>query len=583
VAVLDVPRALPRSQTLSQARPRIRIRVKAATLVHAAVAALLIDALLGAWMAAEHASALTALAWLGAGAALYLAEVRFARDRARWRLTAAALLCAGVIVGAYVAVQYRHLAYPDKVAVVTGAGWMTSAWVPSLEIWQPFSNSIGTLLEGLLPLALGVMLGRQSGRRMRVAARVGFAVIAFGLFLSASRGAWIAEAVVAGAWLFLAWANGRPRPLAAGAWAMAAGLVTVTVWSLSAGSTGTASAVTAAATAESADWAAALARPDRLDLYRHSLSLVRDFPFSGIGLGDQFAMALSHHALLIQVPFLTYPHNLLLDQWLELGLPGALTWITLIAIVIVCGLAGERAALGRGFRGACLGLLATFVHGLSDARQSVDGWTWLPLFALLGLLAARLARAQIDAPRGGVTAVFLTPAALLVIVMVALWPVNAAWDANRGGLHELRAQAAGESSAARGEAMASAEAAYADAIRIDPSQPTARRRLGILSMAQARYAEAVTHLEVAVASDPDNWTSRKALGLACTWTGDVERAAYLLGSLDDPQIVGELNTWSSWRETRGELALARRAAQVSARLRPDPEIARRIARLATLP
>jgi hypothetical protein len=79
--------------------------------------------------------------------------------------------------------------------------------------------------------------------------------------------------------------------------------VSVTLWSFLAGRSGT-----LAAAADPSGWSF-LTDASRLDLYRHSLSLVQDFPFTGIGLGDQFAMVLSRHALLIQVPFLTYPHN----------------------------------------------------------------------------------------------------------------------------------------------------------------------------------------------------------------------------------------------------------------------------------
>jgi hypothetical protein len=305
-------------------------------------------------------------------------------------------------------------------------------------------------------------------------------------------------------------------------------------------------------------------------------------------------MVLSQHALLIQMPFLTYSHNLFLDLWLELGLPGAMTWVALVAIVLTAGIAGERAELGSGFRGAWLGLLAIIIHGLSDARQSVDAWTWLPFFALLGLVSARLRRVRVTVPRAGMVATAAAPAVLLVAVAISTWPLEAAWHTDLGGLDEIYARsliaaptttgaataaATAYTANARADAVNAARQQYLEALRADERQPTAHRRLGLIAMADARYGDALAHLDTAAAVDPANWTTRKALGLACMWSGDIERASGLLASLDDPEMPGELNAWSSWRESRGELSLAQRAAQVSARLRPDPAIFQRIASL----
>lgn len=530
--------------------------VRAATLVHVVVASLLAAAIFGAWVAVERASAWRALAWLGGGAMVYLAMLRCGWNGRNWRRTALVLTAIGGALAAYVILQYRHLGYPDKVDAVRGVGVMTSALLPAIGGWNPFPNSVATFLEGLLPLALGLALGRRLDRAGRIRAAILLGVIALGLFLTASRGAWIAGIVTLALWPLIARAKARRAGLIAVAGAVFAGLIVSSGWAL-------------------------FARPDRLDLYRHSLSLVRDFPFTGIGLGDQFAAVLSQHALLIQVPFLTYSHNLFLDLWLEQGLPGAVTWVALVAALLTVAIAGERAELGSGFRGAWLGLLAIVIHGLSDARQSVDAWTWLPFFALLGLVAARLRRARVIVPHAGVASMVAAPAALLAVVVLSAWPLAAAWHTDLGGLDEMDARngAAAASTEARAAAVAAARTEYLGALLIDERQPTAHRRLGILAMADARYADALAHLEAAAAADPDNWTTRKALGLACTWTGDIERAGLIFASLDDPSMPGELNAWSSWRESRGELSLAQRAAQVSLRLRPDTAVLRRIASL----
>jgi tetratricopeptide (TPR) repeat protein len=174
-------------------------------------------------------------------------------------------------------------------------------------------------------------------------------------------------------------------------------------------------------------------------------------------------------------------------------------------------------------------------------------------------MAARLPRTATPLTRTRTNrlalAVIAAPLVFLVTIAIACWPLDATWYANVGGLHELRGS------------PSDASLAYEHAIALDPRQPTARRRLGLLAMDDSRYADALTHLQIAFDATPDNWTTRKALGFACMWTGNTERAVRLLASLDDPRIASELDAWSYWRQTRGELDLAQRAAQVSARLR----------------
>ena len=63
-------------------------------------------------------------------------------------------------------------------------------------------------------------------------------------------------------------------------------------------------------------------RLDRLDIYRSSLTLLDDVGLIGLGPGDQYAVPFAKFALLIQVPFVTYPHQLPLHLWLAYGVAG---------------------------------------------------------------------------------------------------------------------------------------------------------------------------------------------------------------------------------------------------------------------
>lgn len=304
-------------------------------------------------------------------------------------------------------------------------------------------------------------------------------------------------------------------------------------------------------------------------LYRESAFLIGDYPFTGVGLGGQFAMLLSRYVLLIQVPFLTYSHNLYLETWLQLGLPGilAVVWLVTAFIGSLASLPQVRQrSLGQG---TAMGVLATLLHGLVDARQFVDAWTGLPVLVLFGLHAALVAPAE-TAPlrrRARVwTAVAVT--GLLISVGAATWPFSAAWQANLGAVRQgqselgARAQSAGTGTGPE----APAEGHFRAALAAAPGHRTANLRLALIEMADGRYDAAAGHAAAAWATHPDSAATRKALGLALVWTGEIERARPLLAGL--PGIVGELNTWGAWRAGRRETALALRAYLMSLELDP---------------
>lgn len=518
------------------------------------VFALVGSAFLGILPAFERASAIRAATVVCLGGVFYVATVQAAGRRGRWRRLALAAVVLGAMAAAYFLLQYRFIVTEPKVQVTDAIGRSLSGPWPRLGAWTPFPNSLATLLEGLVPLAVGLALGRGS-RRVRTTAAVCASVMSLAVVVAASRGAWLALGVAAVAWLIAA-APARVRTMAA-----LGALVAIV---------GSGAWVAVRSPAGEPWWfslGALFDRPDRLDVYRHTLTLLGDVPFTGIGAGDQFALAMSRYALLIEVPFLTYSHNLVLDLWLEQGLLGLLAWLVLGAAVVVSAVAGERASMGLGFRGAWVGVVAIYVHGLTDARQSVDGWTWMPLFALAALTASRTRRFRV---RQGSVSRWIPPVvagATAATVLAASQPVGAAWQANLGAVAQARAELSPTLDAtARDELLGGARAHFARALALDPNQPAALRRLGRMAISEGRYAEGAGQLALAWASDPANGTTRKAYGLALVWVGDVGRASDVLAAV--PGIVEELNTWAWWRRSRNEPALAMAAAETSLLLHP---------------
>ncbi len=82
----------------------------------------------------------------------------------------------------------------------------------------------------------------------------------------------------------------------------------------------------------------------------------------------------------------------------------------------------------------------------------------------------------------------------------------------------------------------SAQALYLTALANDPSNAVARRRLGLIALARRNFGEAVNYLAAAWQTDSNNRATRKGLGYALAWTGNVNRAQALLQPLPETRI-----------------------------------------------
>ena len=535
------------------------------------LALFLFSAILGQWPAYDRSLCWKTRAFLVAGFLLYVLISRLGTSHARWRAIATILVLACVLLSLYFVTQYDHFGYPETVGAISRLGAFIGKLVPPFAIWTPFDNGVATFLEGGLFLAVALTLTAER-RAWRVAGAIGVGLIALALLMSTSRGAWLAVLVAATLWVALYW---RPAGVAvAGGAILMAGLAIAVIVRQD---------ITVLGDIPIVDRTLAplFIRPDRLHVYRNSLYLIQDFPLTGIGLGGQFAMVLSKYALLIQVPFLTYSHNLYLEIWLQHGLLGAVAWLWLMAALYQAARTHAKPGPDLLVQSTWLGLTAVFIHGFTDARQYSDLWCWFPVFGLLGLDAALLLRRRQTVSLGRR---WIFPAAVvgvfLVVVFFSLHPVPATWHANLGCVR----QAQGDlqpllSDGQRAKLRQEAEMHYRRAIEIDPDDRTAQQRLGLMMVDEGRFDEAVDHLQRAWQANPENTTTRKALGLAYVWVGDLERARPLLQTI--PGVVDELNVWGGWRSTvKHQIPQGINAYRMSLLLRPDqPPVQERIDQL----
>ncbi len=532
------------------------------------LALFLLSAVFGIWPAYERSLCWDTLAVLIGGVLLYVLISRLAVSRDQWRVIAAFIAFACALLSVYFVTQYDHFGYPEKVGMVSRLGALIGKIVPPFVLWAPTANSVAAFLEGGFFLAVALTVTAEKWV-WRVVGGVGVGLIALALLMSASRGAWLAVVVASALWVALYW---RPARVAVGIGAgLALGLV---IYVIARGD------ITALGEIPiiNRTLAPMFIRPDRLEVYRNSVYLVQDFPLTGIGLGGQFAMMLSKYALLIQVPFLTYSHNLYLEVWLQQGLVGIAAWLWLIGALYQAAKTHAKPDDDLLYQSTWLGLTAIFLHGVSDALQYVALWCWFPFFGLLGLNAAILLRRAKSqnwhwALPIGVVVVFL------VVVAIGLLPIQATWHANLGGLVQARGDLPeslddGQKAALRQQAVDH----YRRAIQIAPDNRTARQRLGLILVDEAQFQDAVEHLEVAWQADPDNTTTHKALGLAYVWVGELEKAQPLLQDVKD--IVQELNTWAWWRGTQQQMEQSLNAYRMSLLLEPNqPDVRERLDQL----
>jgi hypothetical protein len=427
-------------------------------------------------------------------------------------------------------------------------------------------------------LLLSLVLTWQARRWKRAAWGITATLIVYGLIISASRGAWLGLGVAFFLWGLLLIRNLTFRAVIAGVSLVGAVFGAYLLPQMALRGSSLPGLTSALETAQS-----------RLMLYRNSLYLLGDYPFTGIGLGDTFAMVYSRYQLLIQVPFLTYSHNLFLSVGLGLGLLGlaALFWLLIGFYNFVFRI--EKIGLGKQdwplFRASWLGATATFLHGLSDAPQFTgSGWTMPILLGVLGL-AVSLGHLALDENEdeavgedsrspyrlwGG-----LGIAAVVLIVggAIVFWrPLLGAWYANLGAVQQTRAELASDlDDPTRETTTIAAVNSFARALNVRPVQPVANRRLGLMALDRQNFETAVLYLEQAYRQEPGNQATLKALGLAYVWTGQLDLAEPLLQQRDDlDEVIEELGNWSSWWAGQGRPALAAYATEMAQRLSAEP-------------
>jgi putative inorganic carbon (HCO3(-)) transporter len=113
----------------------------------------------------------------------------------------------------------------------------------------------------------------------------------------------------------------------------------------------------------------------RLEIWVRAVNLVRDYPFSGIGMGSFQVMAETFYAYDIYAPeHIPHAHNLFMQVSLDVGLPGMIAWLAIFITIFTLSWqiyqAGQKSEDSIYLStGAALiaSQTALAVHGLTDA------------------------------------------------------------------------------------------------------------------------------------------------------------------------------------------------------------------------
>ena len=469
------------------------------------------------------------------------------RTQIRWAL--ALLAGFGAAVAAWVIATNDWAAQPAEWDLITRLGRAVQAWLPALPGPRLNANVVGGVVGPLLPLSLGLVADGSSGEGKRQWPWVAWglatgAMMAFGLLLTTSRGAWLGVggglALAAGWWLAGRLSRGGQR-LAAFAVLVGLGVLAVGL-------------IVALAPPLRARVLEDQAAVNRVDIFSQAALLVRDYPFTGIGLGN-FALVHSTYALLIHVPIICHAHALLLDVAVEQGLPGALAATAMLGGAAWLGLRAlahterPQPALAAGL----LSLAILVVHGLTDdPLYSSHGvlLLWAPaglvVAAWRNVWAGRRVGRRAGVQRWQWAAVGAAAVVGLALLGLCWRSLAAAWQANLGAVAqtqvELRAYDPHHfdnptlDQIRQQEDLSAAEAYFNHALALDPDQVTARTRLAHIALGRGEYEAALEHTQAAWQAGHRDRVTRLLLGDALVAQGEVEEGVEIVRGLERAEM-----------------------------------------------
>lgn len=513
-------------------------RLTVPTGIGAPVAILCLMAAVGFWVSVD-----TAMSWAKLWGILLQAAVLFGlantlrtRRQILWASAALLVATAGVSLASLVGTDWSAVRLVD-------ISWVYDR-IPRLIEGLPGSGvprssarfhprEVGATLAMMLPLPGALLLARP-GHRLAALSAVTLAVGGAVLLLCQSVQALVGLAL--GALLIAAWRNRR--------WLLVLPL----------GSVAGAAAVWALGPSRVAGTLLSLEHPIgigvilRLDMWSRAAAMIGDMPYTGVGL-NTFPVIQSQFYPGVYLGPEVHAHNLYLQTALDLGLPGLLALLWLLAAFVLLTMRTVRATDDRLLQALLVGLAAGAVafagHGLFDA-VTLGAKPVVGLFALIGVAVAAervVLREKCDQER---------PTAAQDEMARVQWngPLSRVWCLLR-------------SSGPVGVVAAAIFLSYL--VRPALAQRNAGLVLGhqvVVDLRSGREAQAGAikkaegSLQRAVAGEAGCVHVVDLLGSLRAWRGDFDGGIAELQrrvTMDGPNALGRYAPWDTWqRQLRGE-------------------------------
>ncbi|MGB6421517.1 MAG: O-antigen ligase family protein [Anaerolineales bacterium] len=289
------------------------------------------------------------------GIAMYYAIANWCSSYNRLRLTLMGVMAVGLTLAffAFISVEWSSYKLP---------------FIP-IDLYKRFTvivqdavhpNVLAGNLILLVPFGMAYLLfgWRDINWLERFLAFIATLLISGIIFLTQSRGAWIAFGVVVIILLILRWRWG---------WLLLFTVVVGTIWLFNYfGSRELLNALTSSTTIGGID--------ERLEIWLRAIFMIQDFSFTGIGMGSFTEVADILYPFSSSPGRISHAHNLFLQVAVDLGIPGLIAWLAILLTVIFVSrqvyYAGKTSQNGliTGIGAALLcSQIALITHGLTDS------------------------------------------------------------------------------------------------------------------------------------------------------------------------------------------------------------------------
>lgn len=530
------------------------------------IAVFLATAWVGYWASYDGTAAWSKVWLIVVAVLLYYSLASQPQENLVW--VSGVFFCLGVGVSIYFFLTHDFVSLPRKLKFVNDIGLWIMAVRPQLS-WTPIHpNYIAGVIAITVPFVFYPAWKLSKNIKAIIILFYGLVAIGLGLSLFAfvmatSRGVVMAVVSAGGVWLLWKVFHSRWSNLRFGSEAVFPSLILlyllVIIIFLYLGPARSGSNVAGQDQFGS---------DSRSVLFSRSVYFLKDFPFTGGGLGS-FPGLFSQYVL--NIPFYSLPnaHNVFLDVFIEQGLFGGLAYLLMYMGGI--WMATRAVAKMQSVEMQIFGWLGLFALVIAFVHGMVDDYLYYKDGAMLSLFLVGIGSNMSDeTSKPNTTIILLFAIAVLFFgPLLNLNMIRSSWYANIGAVEMAKVELMDFPvnkwvGAKHVPELTTAETSLLSSLQFDPHNQTANYRLGLISLARQDFPSARDYLLEAYHQSPRHRGIIKSLGYCYVWLGDMENARLFLKNIPEAKI--ELDAYVGWWGTQGRGDLSGNAAVMSSEL-----------------